>query len=347
MVSAARRTAFLLFMPVITAEFLTGSTPLPSLLDPLTLPLLLGLYGLGAILVRELAAAWRKGWPTIMVLGAAYGVIEEALDVKSWFNPSWPALGRLATYGRFLGVNTVWAVELTVFHAVFSITIPIVLTRLLFPGEDGTRWFRTRTLVAIAVIFVGVVTFGFAFFPYSPPPVQYLAALGFVALLVWMAHRLPSSLPGTRSASTKGFLRLVVVGFVFSLCFFLIFWVVPATSVPPPVDLFLVFLLGAFACRFFVRRSFSALQLFYLVAGGLAPLILVAVLSMSLAEGPPIVAVAYTLALLAIGRRVAGRTTDQKYASEDGRGLLGFSGSALPIRHRRGHACQVPLGHLT
>ncbi len=314
MVSAARRTIFLLFMPVITAEFLTGSTPLPSLLDPLTLPLLLGLYGFGAILVRELAAAWRKGWPTIIVLGAAYGVIEEALDVKSWFNPSWPALGRLATYGRFLGVNVVWAAELTVFHAVFSITIPIVLTRLLFPEEDGTRWFRTGTLAAIAVAFVGVVAFGFAFFPYNPPPIQYLAALGFAVLLVWGAHRLPPSFPGTRSASAKGFPRLVAVGFLFSLCFFLVFWVVPATPVPPSVDLLLVFLLGAFACRFFTRKSFSALQLLYLVAGGLAPLILVAVLSMNLAEGPPIVAVAYTLALLAIGRRVAGRTAGQKHA---------------------------------
>ena len=39
---------FLLFMPVVIAEFLTGSTPLPSLVDPLTLLTLLGLYGAGA-----------------------------------------------------------------------------------------------------------------------------------------------------------------------------------------------------------------------------------------------------------------------------------------------------------
>jgi hypothetical protein len=306
--TATKRTLFLLFMPVVTAEFLTGSTPLPSLLDPLTLPLLLGLYGLGAILVRELTAAWNKGWPTMIALGAAYGVIEEGLDVKSWFNPTWPALGPLAVYGRVFGVNTVWAVELTTFHAVFSITIPIVMTRLLFPERRSTRWFRTRTLEIIALVFVGVVAFGFAFFPYNPPAPQYLVTLAIAASLTWAAHRLPATFSGARTTATISAGRLVGLGFVCSLCFFLIFWAVPVTPVPPLFDLLLMLLLGWSVSRFLVKRQLTDYLVFSLVAGALGPLIVVGILGLDFLEGPPLVAIAYVVALFAMGRRIKVRS---------------------------------------
>ncbi|MCG2769572.1 MAG: hypothetical protein L6435_14495 [Anaerolineae bacterium] len=37
------------------------------------------------MLIRELRVRWGKGWPTVFVLGAAYGVLEEGLMVKSFF----------------------------------------------------------------------------------------------------------------------------------------------------------------------------------------------------------------------------------------------------------------------
>jgi hypothetical protein len=113
-----------LLSPII-GEVLSGSTPLLSFINPVVLLLEVGLYGCGAVIVRELAIRWQKGLPTVLTLGAAYGIIEEGLDTKSWFNPNWPDVGILGTYGRVLGVNWVWAVELTIYHAVFSIAIPI------------------------------------------------------------------------------------------------------------------------------------------------------------------------------------------------------------------------------
>jgi hypothetical protein len=50
--------------------------------------------------------------------------------VRSFFNPTWKDLGVLATYGRWLGTNWVWAEWLAIYHAIFSITIPIFLVEL-------------------------------------------------------------------------------------------------------------------------------------------------------------------------------------------------------------------------
>lgn len=95
----------LFFLPAAIAELLTGSSPPARFFNPTSFLLLCGLYGSGAIIVRELTVRWRKSWPTLLTLGAAYGIIEEGLIVKSFFNPNWNDLGILAWYGRWIGVN--------------------------------------------------------------------------------------------------------------------------------------------------------------------------------------------------------------------------------------------------
>ena len=89
--SAGPPAPVLFCLAPMTAELLTGSAPPAEFFNPFLLLVLTALYGSGAILVRELALRWHKGWPSILVLGAAYGIVEEGLMVKSFFDS---ALGR-------------------------------------------------------------------------------------------------------------------------------------------------------------------------------------------------------------------------------------------------------------
>ncbi len=103
----ARRTlgpALVLFLlsPSI-GELLSGSSPPAEFFTPFGLTMLLTLYGGGALLARELKVRWRKGMGSLLLLGAAYGVLEEGVMVASWFNPAWPDLGLLGVYCRWLG----------------------------------------------------------------------------------------------------------------------------------------------------------------------------------------------------------------------------------------------------
>ena len=99
-----------LLSPAI-AELLSGSSPPLEFFNPFGFVLLVGLYGCGVVIVRELSIRWEKGWGSILLLGAAYGIIEEGLAVKSFFDPNWMDLGILGTYGRWIGVNWVWIKE--------------------------------------------------------------------------------------------------------------------------------------------------------------------------------------------------------------------------------------------
>jgi hypothetical protein len=305
-------------MPIVIAEFLTGSTPLPSLLSPLTLPTLLGLYGAGALLVRELTVKWRKGWPTVFALGCAYGIVEEGLDVKSWFNPHWAGIGILGTYGRLFGVNWVWATELTIFHSVFSITIPVALAGLLYPESSGERWLPGRKLPLVAGLFVLDVLFGFTFTPYTPPAIQYLLALGIAVVLVVVARRLPPSLSTADGPSRLGGRTLFAVGLASTTSFFLIFWVVPNLPVPPTVDVLLAAALCLSLGLFLRGNRLSGGQAFSLICGALGFLIAISILSLTFLQGPPFVGAALALYLVSVRRRAGGASLPAPGAKQPG-----------------------------
>jgi hypothetical protein len=63
----------LLVIAPLVAEFLLGDVALASL--P-ALVLFIPLYGGGAVLIREVVRHRGGGWPAIVVLAAAYGVVE-------------------------------------------------------------------------------------------------------------------------------------------------------------------------------------------------------------------------------------------------------------------------------
>jgi len=130
-----RPALVLFFLALAIGELLSGSSPPLEFFNPIVLVIQAALYGSGAIVARELTVRWGKTWPTLHALGAAHDILEVGLAVKSFFHPHWVNLGILGTYGRWAGVNWVWSLELTIYQAVFSITIPVALTTLILtPG---------------------------------------------------------------------------------------------------------------------------------------------------------------------------------------------------------------------
>jgi hypothetical protein len=74
----------LFFVAPLVTEFLLGDFPVTWL--PLLI-MLAPMYGGGALLIRELTRRSGRGWPTILLLGVAYAIIEEAFTTQSLFNP--------------------------------------------------------------------------------------------------------------------------------------------------------------------------------------------------------------------------------------------------------------------
>ncbi len=117
----------LLILSPVIAEVVSGSTPFFTFLWPPVLLVYVGFYGLGALLIREVAAHKKLGYASILLLGAAFGVLEEGILLKSWFDPTWMGAQITSKVLRVSGVNVLQPFANVVYHAVISIAAPILL----------------------------------------------------------------------------------------------------------------------------------------------------------------------------------------------------------------------------
>jgi hypothetical protein len=153
------------------------------------------LYGGGAVVARELKIRWRKGIGSLLLIGVAYGILEEGLMVASFQNPNWMDLGVLGVLGRWIGVNWVWAVELTIYHAIVSITVPILLVELVYPEEKAKPWLRGPWQWIVPLLLISDVIFGLFIFAqftgFFPPLPQYILFLILFIAFLFVAYRFP------------------------------------------------------------------------------------------------------------------------------------------------------------
>ncbi len=214
---------FLLLLTPGIPEYLTASSQLTLLvLAPPIFVLFLaanvGLYGSGVILIREAMVRWKKGWASVFLLGVAYGILEEGVDLWTLFYSKASPVGNLGYYGHWLGVNWVWTIGLLIFHSVYSIGLPIFLFGLVFPELKSKSLVSGRklaTVIACLILdstFLFVLVSGF-YSPYNPGGLLLLFSGLAIATLVISARKLPGDFLQTRTGEPKWSpLKFAVVG---------------------------------------------------------------------------------------------------------------------------------------
>jgi hypothetical protein len=264
-------------MAITFPELLTGSTPFLSLINPLAVLGLVGLYGAGVLAIREFRVRWQAAWPSVLLLGGAYGVLEEGFATRTFFAPA-SLIGVQGTYGHFGGINWVWAVQLTTFHAVFSITLPILLLDAAYPalrdrpflskrGAWGVLGITLATALVLAVLLNPSV---------RPPvaPLVLVAVIGSVLLVAGIRLR-RRRFPVTPDphASRR---RLTVLGAVWVSSFFAANWLGPHLLAVPALLVAVELPLGA-ALLVLAYRSYGPradVQATVALAGGLLSFLL-------------------------------------------------------------------------
>ncbi|HTP54960.1 MAG TPA: hypothetical protein VML94_08415 [Thermoplasmata archaeon] len=146
----------LAFTPGIP-EYLSGSSSTALLVASpvvffLFLGLNLGLYGPGVLLLREAWIRWGRSWGSLLLFGAAYGLLEEGTALSTLFNPNASVVNTLGHYGRAAGVNWVWLIGVLGIHIVLSVGLPILLLGLALPETRGRSLLsRRESTIAVGV----------------------------------------------------------------------------------------------------------------------------------------------------------------------------------------------------
>jgi hypothetical protein len=199
-----------LLSPVIAELVLGASPPINFVLLSWSL---IPMYGGGAILIRELALRWGRGWPTIIALGIAYAIAEEGIAVRTFFDPTAPALSGLKDYGWIFGANWVWIVGLCLYHAFVSIGLPIMLVSMSFPDRAKEPWVSDRWLRLAGLGFVTIVVFWLVAYQRPVDGRYVMAALAVIAWIALIAYRLPDDVsigPGKGEVPSPRTVAIVV-----------------------------------------------------------------------------------------------------------------------------------------
>jgi hypothetical protein len=178
----------LFFLAPLVGEFLLGNLPITWLWALISLA---PLYGGGALLIRETARRLRLGWPSIVILGLTYAVIEEAFITQSLFNPNYVGL-RLLDYGYIssLGIGAWWTVFVLAIHTVWSTSVPIALVEGMTPAARRTPWLGPVGLVITVLIFAFGCVSTFVFQqgdPFQATAGQWIGSGVVVVILIAMA----------------------------------------------------------------------------------------------------------------------------------------------------------------
>jgi hypothetical protein len=273
----------LLFLSPMIGELLSGSSPPTEFFTAFGFTVMTLLYGGGALLAREMRIRWGKGVGSLLLLGASYGVIEEGVMVGSWFNPAWPDLGLMGVFGRWLGVNWVWAVDLTIYHAIISITVPCMLVELAYPDRARVSWLSERWFKVVGVAFVVNVIIGIILFGnltgYMPNLIHVLFAVILAGVFLLAAKRLPANWARNPAKPVRRASFYFLYTFLSSLACVAVFYVLPHL-VQNPLGPVVVIVLGTtliFTLIMRLRRDWGPVTLMHklaICAGSLGLLIL-------------------------------------------------------------------------
>jgi len=267
-------------------EYLSGSSALNKIiLDPaaffIFLAVNLGLYGPGVLLIREAKIRWHKGWATVLLLGAAYGILEEGIALSTLFNPHAGPVGQLGFYGHFLGVNWIWTLGILSVHMIFSISLPILLLALALPETSGKSLLQSgRAIVSTFVIlFVDafilfLVVFRAEHFWMGMP--VFLGSLVAIGVLVFLAYKVPAGALTPKSIMPAASpLRTGIIGALFYPSILFVEFFGMGVKLPAVIDLGLVVLDQVLYLALVLRvigRSNNERNLVALVVGLIIPI---------------------------------------------------------------------------
>ncbi len=112
------------------------------------------MYGGAAVLIREVTRRTGRGWPTVLLLAAAFGILQAGVVDQSLFNPDYARYDfQHPVHVDGIDISLYHLVGFVTGHVVVSISVPLVLAEG-WSHRPNDPWLSQRGLGVVAVMYV-------------------------------------------------------------------------------------------------------------------------------------------------------------------------------------------------
>jgi len=208
-----------------TAECSWGGFTLADF--PFVVAILAPMYGGAAVLIREVTRRSGGGWPTNVLLAAAFGFVQAGLVDQSLLNPDFLddtefrdlAAAAQATVIPGLGISVEQLLDYVGNHIVLSICAPIAIVEsMVGPQRRHAPWLGWPGLVIVALLYLGGSLLVYADTAggdaFTPSAGQVAVVVAVILALVGAAFAVRRRPPTVRSGQRASVRPLAVAGLV-------------------------------------------------------------------------------------------------------------------------------------
>ncbi|WP_245979786.1 hypothetical protein [Streptomyces diacarni] len=197
----------LLVLSPVCAEYLIGYDSIIGRPRELVSGLLFlaPLYGTVAVLIREVVRRSGRGWPSILLLSGAFGLIQAGVIDQSLFNPHFVSdpfwsQERLPTLVPVAGISVHHLLGFVVGHVIWSFAAPIVVVESCVPRLADRPWLGRGGVTALLVLYV--LAFVVFFHEHTRGFLASTAQLGTTAVVAAALAAAALALPRRHEASS-------------------------------------------------------------------------------------------------------------------------------------------------
>lgn len=120
----------------------------------------MALYGAPALFIRELARRLGWGWPSLLLLCAALGILQACIIDQSMFADQYGGYAgweesRSATFIPPVGISAYNAYNFIIGHIIFSFAGPIAIAEAWWPKRAQVSWLGPFGMIIAAVFYIG------------------------------------------------------------------------------------------------------------------------------------------------------------------------------------------------
>jgi hypothetical protein len=296
----------LLLLAPLCAEYITGyDTTTGNFLALLgSLLIFAPLYGAPALLIREVARRSGMGWPGILALAMALGILQAGVVDQSLFSESYRGIDYWddligPTWIEPFGFAAASAMGFVVGHAVWSFGIPIALVESLRPELSRRPWLRLPGLVVTTLLYLAaaalILSDVLANEEDHASAAQIAGSLVAVALLAGFAFTVGRRRPALRGTAVP---RPLVIGLL-SLIAALAFNFVPETWPGVAAGLALLAVSAVLVGLLSRSRRWTGQHLAALATGALFARAIVGFFAVPLGDVAPLAKYTHNIAFLA------------------------------------------------